>query len=117
MYTDTPTINVYAITALLIISTCSNYCATLSRVHIVDIGLVDKEASAKGEKLGFVRLFISITQGSEDDEVPLAAMDSPKSQRKAGKSLSASGSKRVWSGVLTVTLLEGKNLPAKDDNG
>ena len=70
----------------------------------MDLGLVDP-AAPKNENLGFIRLFIKISLASAA-EVAAASREKQKSP----------GSK-LWTSVLTVTLLEGNNLPAMDQNG
>lgn len=65
------------------------------------------DADVKNEELGFIRLslMISPTTGEETSPVNL--------QEEKRKSCSS----KLWNSVLTVTLLEGKNLPARDQNG
>jgi hypothetical protein len=79
----------------------------LHRQHIVDLGLVDAQA-AKNENLGFIRLFLKITPVSPDD-VAVAPTSGRDKQKNANT--------KLWNSVLTVTLLEGSNLPAMDQNG
>lgn len=80
----------------------------LLRPQIVDIGLEDPVAEKKGENLGFLRLFIRVSFDIEEDSI------APQCSRKSsGKERGA----HLWSKVLNVTLLEGKGLPAMDDNG
>lgn len=71
----------------------------------MDLGLVDPQI--KNEKLGFIRLYVKIT--------PVCEVERPDSQKEFKKQKSC-GSK-MWSSVLTVTLLEGNNLPIMDQNG
>lgn len=78
-------------------------CCLPCRQHIVDLGLVDP-AAAKNESLGFIRLFIKISSASAVDMGP---------SREKQKSPNS----KLWNSVLTVTLLEGSNLPAMDQNG
>ena len=78
------------------------------RLQIVDLGLEDPVAERKGESLGFLRLFIRVSYDVEEDSI------APQCSRKgSGKERGA----HLWSKVLNVTLLEGKGLPAMDDNG
>ena len=80
------------------------------RQQIMDLGLEDPVAERKGESLGFLRLYIRVSYDVEEDPVALA----PQCSRKgSGKERGA----HLWSKVLNVTLLEGKGLPAMDDNG
>lgn len=65
------------------------------------------DPASKNENLGFIRLFVSINLTTDAEEV--AASPEEKKQKSSNTEL--------WSGVLTVTLLEGNNLPAMDQNG
>ncbi len=80
---------------------------TLYRVQIVDLGLEDPTAAAKGENLGFIRLFVQVTMVTEGD--------SHDDKRTAGTK--PSKSIQVWNGLVTVLLVEGTNLPSMDSNG
>lgn len=71
--------------------------------HILELGLVDP-AAAKDETLGHIRLCIRISSPSAPDVAP---------SREKHKSSSSN----LWNSVLTVTLLEGSNLPSMDQNG
>lgn len=73
--------------------------------HIVDLGLEDP--AVKNEALGFIRIFLKVT--------PVTEVEFATSQELDKKQKSASS--KVWKSVLSVTLLEGKNLPAMDHNG
>ncbi len=75
------------------------------RQHIVDLGLEDP--AVKNEALGFIRIFLKVT--------PVTEVEFATSQELDKKQKSASS--KVWKSVLSVTLLEGKNLPAMDHNG
>ncbi|XP_064390828.1 multiple C2 and transmembrane domain-containing protein 1-like [Halichondria panicea] len=80
---------------------------TTSEVQIVDLGLEDPTAAAKGENLGFIRLFVQVTMVTEGD--------SHDDKRTAGTK--PSKSIQVWNGLVTVLLVEGTNLPSMDSNG
>ena len=65
-------------------------------------------AASKTESLGFIRLCVkfSAVTVTEADQV---ASTNEKKQKTS--------TPNVWNSVLTVTLLEGSNLPAMDQNG
>ena len=85
-----------------------NYALFLIRLQIIDLGLECPVAEKRGENLGFIRLFIRVSKDVEEDSL------TPQCSRKgSGKERGA----HLWSKVLNVTLLEGKGLPAMDDNG
>ena len=74
----------------------------------MDLGLEDPIAEKKGENLGYIRLFIQVSKDLEEDSL------TPQCSRKgSGKERGA----HLWSKVVNVALLEGKGLPAMDDNG
>lgn len=76
------------------------------------MGLVDV-AAHKDENLGFIRLHIKVSPVTEK-ELPMSQSEQQLVMEK--KNIKNSNSK-VWSSILTVTLLEGSNLPAMDLNG
>ena len=76
---------------------------------MVELGLEDPVAEKKGESLGFIRLFIHVSQSAAGEDT----ITPPSFRKNSGKEHGA----HLWSKVLNVTLLEGKDLPAMDDNG
>ena len=74
----------------------------------MDIGLEDPVAEKKGENLGFLRLFIRVSYDVEEDSI------APQCSRKGSAKERGAN---LWSKVLNVTLLEGRGMPAMDDNG
>ena len=85
------------------------YCCLISQ-HIVELGLVD--SVAKNENLGYVRICIKITPLSEGEGADSHHSPSPREDKKQ-----KTGGSKIWTSVVTVTLLEGKNLPPMDQNG
>lgn len=84
------------------------------RPHIIELGLVDP--NVKHESLGYLRLFIKISPfrgGSQEGNGEEASRRQSLKEEKKQKLCSS----RVWTNVLTVTLLEGQNFPAMDRNG
>lgn len=71
---------------------------------MIDLGLVDP--MVKNETLGFIRLYVKISPMAEGENSVAAHEDKEKRHNS-----------KVWSSVLTVTLLEGNDLPAMDQNG
>lgn len=76
---------------------------------MVELGLEDPVAEKRGENLGFIRLFICVSQSAAGEDT----ITPPCSRKSSGKEHGA----HLWSRVLNVTLLEGRGLPAMDDNG
>lgn len=69
------------------------------------------DPNVKNENLGYLRLCIKISS-----MVVFEGEGSGSVQSKDEKKQKSIGC-RVWTNVLTVTLLEGHNLPAMDQNG
>lgn len=82
------------------------------RLHIVELGLEDP--NTKNESLGYLRLGLKISPVIVgDQEGTTGSIEQPSKEEKKQKSRASN----VWTSVLTVTLLEGHNLPAMDQNG
>ncbi len=83
---------------------------SVCRFHFIDLGLVDR-AAPKDEVLGHIRIGIKISPIiDKENEV------TEPSPLPAKKTCSKSSCK-VWTHVLIVTLIEGRDLPALDRNG
>lgn len=67
-----------------------------------------EDPAIKHENLGFLRIYLKITPATSDN-----GTNSPAKEEKKHKPSSS----KVWSSVLTVTLLEGSNFPPMDQNG
>lgn len=78
----------------------------------MDVGLVDP-AAPKDESLGHIRISLQISPVSGKGTIPT---EKPTS-RKVSISPKPSASSKLWSELLTITLIEGRNLPAMDRNG
>ncbi len=75
-------------------------------MQILDLGLEDPSAAARGETLGSIQLFLQVTSVTESSE-----SNDDKKSNKQSKSIQG------WRGVVSVLLLEAHDLPAMDSNG
>ena len=82
------------------------------RQHIIDLGLVDTHAS-KNEDLGFIRFYVMISPVTEQEPTTPAEQKLSVLDKKSNKT----NQSHQWKNTLTVTLLEGSNFPAMDQNG
>lgn len=98
----------YGVFWIFVLNYCLCVCPHTLRLQIVELGLEDPVAEKRGENLGFIRLFIRVSRSTEDDSLAPQCL-----KKSSGKERGA----HLWSKVLNVTLLEGKGLPAMDDNG
>ena len=69
------------------------------------------DPNVKNENLGYLRLFLKITAVIGSDMRDGSGSAQPPQDDKKNKT------SRVWTNILTVTLLEAHNLPAMDQNG
>ena len=74
--------------------------------QVVDVGLEDP--TVKNENLGFLRIYIKISLLAEEE----AIVEQSRLEKKHKIS-----NLKVWNSILTITLLEAKDLPAMDQNG
>ena len=70
------------------------------------------DPNVKNESLGYLRIGVKASPVIVADQEGSGSAQPPKDEKKQ-----KNGNSRVWTNILTVTLLEGHNLPAMDQNG